>query len=635
MARSEQHAQKRGLARRRGGAIGSEILLAVDPNGPLSLQNQIRRQIIAAIAAGVLPPDHRMPSTRSLAGELGIARNTIALAYEDLIADGHLTGRERSGVFVSKQARGRNLEQGRVVGNRDGAGETVILAGRLVPAACIPSVSRIPPDWHRYPFPFLDGRFDRTLFPIAQWREANRLALSIAEVSDWSSDSGDADDPLLVEQIRTKVLAARGVLAARNEVLILGSVQQALHILAMLLLRPGARAAVEEPGLAETRALLGLAGATVVLQPVDDEGMVVDERLADVDLIYVTASRQRPTGVTLSRARRAALLELAQRQGMFIVEDDFDHESTFLARPLAAMRSMKGGGQVIYVSSLARGLAPGVRLAFMCGPAELIAEARRLRDLATHRPSPLNQRAAGHFLALGHFEAMNNRVLGVVQERLLALRDALNHYLPKSIAAPLSSSVAISPVEGGSAVWVEGPANLDARSLAVELERRGVLIEPASDYFAGPEKPHNMFRLGASSIPADKIRAGVRLIAAVIREMTSGNTRESGPLLSGTEIRSRLAGKTLLYRTVYGEPCTISVGADGTLEGRAGSAGDDVDNGRWWVEGNSWVRQWTNWAYGEASAFGIVVEGNSLFWLDTEGRYVDSAVIAMSTVNDR
>ena len=304
MARSEQPAQKRGLARRRSRAIGSELLLAVDPNGSLSLQNQIRRQIITAISSGVLPPDYRMPSTRSLAEELGIARNTVALAYEDLIADGHLSSRERSGVFVSTQARGRKLEAGCVVGNRDGAGETVNLAGRLVPSACIPSVSRIPPDWHRYPFPFLDGRFDRTLFPIAQWREANRLALSIAEVSDWSSDAGDADDPLLVEQIRTKVLAARGVLAARNEVLVLGSDQQALHILAMLLLRPGARAAVEDPGLAETRALLGLAGATVVLQPVDDEGMVVDERLADVDLIYVTASRQRQVSLSPAPGER-------------------------------------------------------------------------------------------------------------------------------------------------------------------------------------------------------------------------------------------------------------------------------------------------------------------------------------------
>jgi GntR family transcriptional regulator/MocR family aminotransferase len=635
MAKSEQPVRTRGLPRHRGRAIGGELFLAVDVNGPLSLQHQLRRQIIAAIAAGVLPPNHRMPSTRSLADELGIARNTIALAYQDLIADGHLTGRERSGVFVSTRSQSKHLEDGRVIGNREGAGEAVNLAGRLIPGACIPPMSRIPPDWHRYPFPFLDGRFDRTLFPVAQWREANRLALSIAEVSDWSSDAGEADDPLLVEQIRSKVLAGRGVLAARNEVLVLGSVQQALHILAMLLLRPGARAAVEEPGMAESRALLGLAGASVILQPVDDEGMVVDERLADVDLIYVTASRQRPTGVTLSRARREALLDLAQQRGMFIVEDDFDHETTFLARPLAAMRAMKGGGQVIYISSLAQGLAPGVRLAFMCGSAELIAEARRLRDLATHRPSPLNQRAAGHFLALGHFEAMNNRIRGVVQERLLALRDALNHYLPKSIAAPLSSSVAISPVEGGSAVWVKGPDNLDARSLAAELERRGVLIEPAADYFAGPDQPRNMFRLGVTSIPADKIRAGVQLIAAVVREMSTGNPQETGPLLSGTDIRCLLEGKTLLYRTVYGEPCTILVAADGTLEGRAGSGGNDVDKGRWWIEGNTWVRQWTNWAYGEASAFGIIIEGNSLLWLDSEGRCVDSAVIGMFGAADR
>jgi len=606
----------------------SDLLLSINPEAPLSLQRQIRRQIVAAIGAGSLPQGRRLPSSRSLARELGIARNTVSLAYQELVAEGHLRACERSGVFVSDLVRRTPLDTGRIIGSREGADEAPALADRMTGRGALPSQFRSPPDWQRYPYSFLDGRFDRSLFPITHWREATRLALSASEVADWSSDAGEIDDELLVEQIRTQVLTRRGILAARNEILVLGSEQQALHLLSFLMLERGASVAVEEPGLPETRALLTLRDAELHLQPVDDEGMVIDDRLDHVAMVHVTASRQRPTGVTLSARRRTALLELARRQDIWVVEDDFDHEWTFLGRPLPAMRGMPGGERVIYVASLARALAPGVRLAFMCGPPELIAAARQLRDLATHRPSPLNQRAAAHFLELGHYEAMNARLIRVVQERLLALRDALNHYLPNSVAVPLPASVALAPVEGGSAVWARGPQSLDARLLAFELEKRGVLIEPTADYFAGDVRPRNMFRMGVTSIPVDKIRAGVETIAAVVREMTTGAGDPSAIALTGTEIARQLAGATLLYRTVYGEPCTIEVAGDGTLSGRAGFANEDIDTGRWWIEGDKWVRQWTSWAYGERAAFGVTIDGNQLSWLNDQGVRIDSAVLA-------
>jgi GntR family transcriptional regulator/MocR family aminotransferase len=123
---------------------------------------------------------------------------------------------------------------------------------------------------------------------------------------------------------------------------------------------------------------------------------------------------------------------------------------------------MRGGEWTIYLASLSRALAPGVKLGILCGPAPWISAIRKVRDLATHRPSPTTQRAAAHFLALGHYESMNARVLRVVETRLLALRDAINHYMPQSLAEPLPQSVAIAPAAGGSTVWVRGPATLDA-----------------------------------------------------------------------------------------------------------------------------------------------------------------------------
>lgn len=602
------------------------FLLSLDRSASLSLQQQIRRQILSAIASGAFPPDWRLPSSRRLAQELGVSRNTVALAYQELVAEGHLATRERSGIFVTGLAPAAVVDYDRLRGGAapisplDELDRGDIAASRRF---------RLPPDWQRYRFPFIDQRFDRSMFPVAEWREASRLALGTADIAEWTSADEDIDDETLIEQIRARILPRRGIIAARNEILIVGSEQQALFLIAKALGQRMRRVAIEDPGLPQTRDVLQLAGAELILQPVDDGGMIVDDRLVEGDCIYVTPSRQRPTGVTMAHDRRQALLALAAERDLLLVEDDFDSETTVIGKPLPALRAMPGGEQILYLASLSRALAPGIRLGILCGPAPWINAIRKVRDLATHRPSPTTQRAAAHFLALGHYESMNARVHRVVEQRLLALRDAINHYMPQSLAEPLPQSVAIAPAAGGSTVWVRGPAALDARLLADELERRGVLIEPAAGYFASGAPPLNMFRLGVSGIPIDRIREGVATIAAAMREM-SGEQRRSIDLtpLSGEEIAHQLGGTTLLYRTVYGEPCTMQLHRDGMLDGRAGFASEELDSGRWWIEGDRWFRQWNAWAYGEPAGFAIAIRGEQLFWLDDQGRQVDSAVIA-------
>ncbi|MBB4858605.1 GntR family transcriptional regulator/MocR family aminotransferase [Novosphingobium chloroacetimidivorans] len=556
-----------------------------------------------------------------------MSRNTVALAYQELVSEGHLAARERSGIFVARLAQAV-VEYDRV----RGASIAAPLADEPDrPDAADSREFRLPPDWQRYRFPFIDQRFDRSMFPVAEWREASRLALGNADIAQWTSADEDIDDETLVEQIRARILPRRGIIAARNEILIVGSEQQALFLIAKTLGHRMRRVAIEDPGLPQTRQVLELAGAELIHQPVDDGGMVVNERLLESDCVYVTPSRQRPTGVTMAHDRRQALLALAARQNLLLIEDDFDSETTVIGKPLPALRAMPGGEATLYLASLSRALAPGIKLGVLCGPAPWISAIRKVRDLATHRPSPTTQRAAAHFLALGHYETMNARVLRVVQARVLALRDAINHYMPQSLAEPLPQSVAIAPAAGGSTVWVRGPASLDARLLANALERRGVLIEPAAGYFASGAPPRNMFRLGVCGIPSDRIREGVATIAAVMREM-SGDPNGKADLvpLAGPEIARLLGGATLLYRTVYGEPCTMELQHDGTLVGRAGFANEELDTGRWWIEGDRWFRQWNAWAYGEPGAFAVVIRDDQIFWLDEEGRQVDSAVIASS-----
>ena len=592
-------------------------LLGLDASLALSLQEQLRRGVIRAISVGALPPGARLPSSRKLAEALKISRNTVMLAYQRLIADGHLEARERSGVYSPDAPAGpRAVDRGNSRLQAPSPARPTVVPP-FMPSA--PSQYQSPPDWQSYRYPFIEGRYDKSLFPIAEWREASRLALAAAEVEDWSLDHAEADDEMLVEEIRTKLLPRRGIAARRDEILITVGEQQALFLASELLAGPGVTAGVENPGLPEMRELLERRGARVQALPIDEDGLIVDETLRRCGLIHVSPSRQRPTSVTLTAERRAALMTHVRERGLFVVEDDFECELSFLRDPPPALRSMPGGETVVYVASLAKVLAPGVRLGFMVAEAPIIAAARRLRDLTTRRPSPNNQRAAAFFLALGHYDHMVRNLSAILEERLIALRDALNHYRPLSID--------IAPVQGGTCYWVRGPEGLQVDALMEAARARGVLIEPAASYFQNPSEAGGVFRLGVTSLPLGRIRDGVAELSAAIRELSETPSEADYQPLDGEAVRAALSGASLLYKTVYGEPCTIDLHPDGAMSGRAGYANEDRDRGRWWIEGDTWFRQWNSWAYNEAAGFRVALNGDRLAWLNEAGERVDGAVL--------
>jgi GntR family transcriptional regulator/MocR family aminotransferase len=612
--------QTREAALRRQKKLRAESLsplLSFDPDSTLSLQEQLRRSLVRALSVGAVSPGVRLPSSRKLAARLGVSRNTVMLAYQRLIADGHLEARERSGVYApDAQAGPRAVDPLR---SSSGFVEGVE-PGVAPPFPPIDSARyRIPPDWQSYRHPFIEGRYDRSLFPIAEWREASRLALAAAEVEDWSLDNGEADDEMLIEEIRTKLLPRRGVAARRDEVLITVGEQQALFLASEILAGPGVVAGVENPGLPEMRELLMRRGAEIRGLAIDEAGLIVSEALRNCGLIYLSPSRQRPTGVTLPSSRRAALMAQVRETGAFVIEDDFECELNYFGDAPRALRSMPGGERVVYVASLAKVLAPGVRLGFMVADAPIIAAARRLRDLTTRRPSPNNQRAAAYFLALGHYESMVRRLAAIGEERLIALRDALNHYRPLSID--------VAPVQGGTSYWVRGPADLQVEALLEAARARGVLIEPAWPYFLEPSEAGSVFRLGVTSLPAGRIRTGIAELSAAIRALKAVPLEAQPQPLSGDAVLSALSGARLLYNTVYGDPCVIDLHPDGRMSGRAGYANEDRDEGRWWMDGDVWRRQWSRWAYGEAAGFLVSLEGDRLSWLNSEGRRVDGAIL--------
>lgn len=599
----------------------SRPLLFLDPDSDLSLQEQVRRKLVEAACAGAFPPGKRLPSSRGLATQLGVARITVTLAYQKLLDEGLFVSRERSGIYVDHDMlRGLTAVQS-VAGRREPAPSSR-WGGRFKSSEGDEQVARRSPNWRQYPYPFIDGLFDASLFPVAEWREASRQALALADISQWSMDSGDADDPMLIEEIRTKVLPRRGIQARPDEILITVGAQQALALVSQMFVDRTSIVAVENPGYPDLRRLFMDRGARLVHQPVDDEGLVVDRRLDDCDLVYVTPSHQFPTGVMMTQSRREALLRKASARDLIIIEDDFACETNYLDEACPALRSLDRDDRVIYVAGFSKVLGPGLRLGFMVASADVIAEARRLRHLAVRHPPLNNQRAAAHFLAMGHYDATMMRLGRLFRERRTALRDALNHYL--------QNAVAIAPLRGGATYWVRGPDHLDVEVFAAEAERRGVLIEPVGPYYADSKAPRNIFRLGVTSLPLDRIRQGVAVLADLMRDLPG--TAHAFPdtasaHLAGAALQAAMSGAVLLFKTVYGDPCTIELLPNGQMLGRAGYANEDCDEGQWWVEGDFWCRQWSRWSYGETSRLMTTITGDRIGWFDAAGRLVDSAVI--------
>jgi GntR family transcriptional regulator/MocR family aminotransferase len=588
-----------------------DAIIYIDPDNPLNLQCQIRQKFVEGIIYGAFPPGMKLPSSRKLSKQLAVARNTVVAAYQQLIADGYLVSRQRSGIFVNeKMLESRVVASGEPFGLKSEARR----------------VTHNLPNWSHYPFPFIDGKFDSTLFPLSEWREANRLSLSVADVVDWSTGSGDADDPMLLDEIRTKILTRRGIQARSDEILITMGTQNSLYLVSQLIGDKQTTVAIEEPGNSVARDLFMQTGATVRPQEVDDCGLTVDKEMADLDVAYVTPSHQIPTAVTMPLERRHALMEAAQQYDFVIIEDDYECETSYMDHPLPALRSMDSTGRVIYVASFSNVLAPGVRLGFIVANSEFILRARQLRRRILDHPPLNNQRAAAIFLSLGHYDALMLRLGRVLRERRAALRSALNNVR----GIPME----ISPEVGGTTYWVRTPEDFNVAILAVEAERHGILIEPVDHYYQDKENAENCFRMGVTSLVVEKIRPGVERLVKLIRDLVKGQvehlTTSSGQWFVGDDLRAKMSGATILTREVNGWPCTIIYHPDGTMSGRRGFANEDQDAGHWRVDGDRWYRKWDRWVYGEEKGYFIVIDGDKIKFFNDDQQIVDSAFIRLS-----
>ena len=488
----------------------------------ISLQAQIREMLVGAILDGHIPVDIALPSTRVLARELGVARNTVALAYELLVNEGYLRTRPRSGHFVNADIlAGRAASTPRAVAH---AGPPMAWDSRLRASLSRQRNIVKPRDWQKYPYVFLYGQFDPGLVPVAGWRECSTQALSTVEVRGWAGDLIDGDDALLIEQIQTRLLPRRGVWATPDEILVTVGAQHALFLLATLLVDTSTTVGIEDPGYPDARNIFASRTARVVPLPVDEEGLVLSPGLDACEYLYLTPSHQCPTNVTLPFARRVALLDWAQRQDKVLIEDDYEIELGFEGRVQPALKSLDRSGRVIYVSSLSKTLAPGIRLGYIVASRELVRELRALRRLMLRHPAANNERSVALFLAMGYHDALLRRLKQTHAERALAVAAALQRHLPQA---------KFRRAAGGSSLWIQLPGAVDSRAVAMAAERRGVLIEPGDIFFATEPPPLCYARLGFASIASERIDPGLAALADAYRECSlapsaAGSARRFG-----------------------------------------------------------------------------------------------------------
>jgi GntR family transcriptional regulator/MocR family aminotransferase len=469
------------------------------------LAAQIYRQLLDAIVDGRLRSGERLPPTRELARRIDVSRNTVAVAYERLMAEGFLVTRVGAGTFVCTEP----LDHGQPRSAPAGIGVAPRRLWRSIPAPARPQ-----PVTPAYDFTV--GMPDTRLFPLETWRRliARELQPATIHSATYGEPAGHAD---LRAAIARYFGVSRSVRAGADDVLITQGAQQALDLIGRVLIEPGDCVAVEEPGYPPARLLYQSLGARVVGVPVDAEGLDVAAIPEAARLIYTTPSHQFPLGTPMSLGCRAALLAWAERRGAVVIEDDYDSEFRFSDRPLEPLQSLDRSGRVIYVGSFSKTLLPMLRLGFLVAPASLQPALRRAKQLTDWHGDLPTQAALARLIdegLLARHIRKATREYAIRREQIIA---ALHHdfadwlRLVPSLAG-LHLCARLAP-----------GATVDVNLVVRHAQRSGVAVEDLARYCGtGPEQPG--LAIGYGGIAAERIGAGLRRLAESFRHAAAHQT---------------------------------------------------------------------------------------------------------------
>lgn len=473
--------------------------VALDPAARAPLVRQIAGAITGDIRKGRLKAGAALPGSRTLATTLGVHRNTVLAAYRELEAEGWIESLDRS----TRVARDLPEDPGRGRGQGSSPGQGL---GFDLKAQEAPPRSLRPPKGALN----LGGGFpDLRLVPKDLLARAYRRALRAKDAPlGYGDPLGDARYRTAVAGLLSEM---RGLAYGPERILATNGSQMALDLVARALLRPGDAVAVEDPGYPMAWAVLRAAGAEVLPVPVDAQGLRVDALEAILDrrplrLVYTTPHHQFPSTVTMSAPRRLQLLELARRHRVALVEDDYDFEFHFEGRPVLPLASADPGGVVIYLGTLSKVLAPGLRLGFVAGPARVVEALAAQRLLVDHHGDQIMERAVAELLEDGLLQRHGRRMRRVLLERRDALAEALQRRLGGALAFDVPS--------GGMSLWAEarmpGAAAWAARCL------QAAVAFPGGRLFDFRQRDSPFFRLGFAALAPEELKEAVRRMAAAL-----------------------------------------------------------------------------------------------------------------------
>jgi GntR family transcriptional regulator/MocR family aminotransferase len=442
---------------------------------PLSLQ--LTRQLRTVMGEGGLTAGERLPSSRALAGVLGVSRTVVTEAYEQLYAEGWLEGRHGSGTYVAHITT--DPPRPETPPRREpaaGPGSTARTGGEIDLRPGVPWV----------------GALDN-----AAWRRAWRLAAAVPPAARPNPRGLPGLRSALAEHMRR----GRGVTCPPERIIVTRGATNGLDLLAAAVLGPGDRVGVEEPGYHRARSVLSARTAEVVSCPVDEHGLVVEGLPEDLRLVYTTPSHQYPLGGVLPVPRRQALLAWARRTGALIAEDDYDSEFRYDVAPLPALYGLDPD-VVVYLGTTAKTLAPDVGVGWLAARPELIEAIARRREELNDRTPVVPQEAVRILLERGDLDRHIRRMRGDYARRRAMVVEALD-------GLPLHGDTA------GLHLVVQLPAEVVGQVVR-EAAARGVLLDSLERHHAGPARTHGLVIGYGTARPGD-LRTGCSLVRELAR----------------------------------------------------------------------------------------------------------------------
>jgi len=482
-----------------------QITFHVDPDSSLPLFVQLARTIAEDVRRGRLLPGSRLPGTRILAASLGVNRNTVAAAYDELEAEGWVTATTGSGTFVTETLRELASEPRRLRIRR-----TRPVSAIGFDLAAPPAAERVDEPTERGMLKWDFGVPDARLAPTQELARAYRRALREhgTELLQYERYRVEPCSRLQIA-LAAMLRSTRGLDVGPEQLVITQGSQMALYLLARSLVRPGDVVAVESPGAYILWDAFTEAGATIAPIEVDASGLRVEQleeltRTTRIRAVLLTPHHQFPTTVALSVARRMALLELARRERFAILEDDYDHEFHYEGRPVLPLASTDEHGSVAYVGSLSKLFGPGLRVGYLVAPLPLVREVRRRRRLVDIQGDGLLDAALAELFEDGEMQRHFNRTRRVYHARRDFLVDLLRRRLGETLELTVPS--------GGMAVWARVDPAIDVEAWAERARTRGLLFRTGR-LFTLDRAPIPFVRLGFAKLDESELLAATKALA--------------------------------------------------------------------------------------------------------------------------